>query len=105
MAAMLKTRSALLGAAALAAMALAPAALMATAVDATPSARATATKAAPQHGSATPTSPEQRAAWLRVRGSFHGRRTWPGRGWTVAHDRRMARKRRNVIKARRAGRG
>lgn len=105
MPAMLKARSALLGAAALAAMAFAPA-VMAPAMDVAPGARAaSATKAAPKHGNTTPASPEQRAAWLRVRGSFHGRRTWPGRGWTVAHDRRMARKRRAVVKARRASRG
>lgn len=39
--------------------------------------------------------------WRRTRGR---RRTFPGLGWSVAHDRRMAKKRRQVIKARRAKR-
>lgn len=50
-------------------------------------------------------SPEQRAAFRNSRNGYSWHRRWPGRGWTVAHDRRMARKRRNVAKARRAGRG
>ena len=33
-----------------------------------------------------------------------GRRTYPGRGWPVAHDRRMARKRRNQSRNRAAHR-
>jgi hypothetical protein len=78
---------------------------MPTTADSSPVARTMeATKGVPKHGSKTPTSPEQRAAWLRTRGS-RARGGYPKPGWTVAHDRRMARKRRNVIKARRAARG
>lgn len=33
-----------------------------------------------------------------------GPRRWPGRGWSVAHDRRMARKRRNKLANRKAQR-
>ena len=39
--------------------------------------------------------------WRRRSGP---RRTFPGYGWSVAHDRRMAKKRRQVLKARRAKR-
>jgi hypothetical protein len=72
---------------------------MPTTADSSPVARTMeATKGVPKHGSKTPTSPEQRAAWLRTRGS-RARGGYPKPGWTVA------RKRRNVIKARRAARG
>jgi hypothetical protein len=33
-----------------------------------------------------------------------GTKRWPGRGWSVAHDRRMAKKRRNQLKNRRVQR-
>ena len=65
----------------------------------------TASQGAPKSSHKAPVSPEQRAAWLRVRSSRAARRRFGGLGWSVAHDRRMARKRRNVIKARRAKRG
>jgi hypothetical protein len=71
-----------------------------------PSARAlSAASTTPKHGNKAPASPEQRAAWLRVRSNRAASRRFGGLGWPVATDRRMARKRRNVIKARRAKRG
>ncbi|MFG6462294.1 hypothetical protein ACG04Q_12000 [Roseateles sp. DXS20W] len=101
---MRSTRSTLLAFAAMAAAALGSGVTVATQEGTT--ARAEAVQAAaPKHANKAPTSPEQRAAWLRVRGHAAASRRFPGRGWTVAHDRRMARKRRNVIKARRANRG
>lgn len=105
MPAMLKSsRSSLLAASALMAMALAPGMQPASAHDGPAARTAAATPAAPKHSTKAPTSPEQRAAWMRVRSNGAASRRFPGRGWSVAHDRRMARKRRNVIKARRAGR-
>lgn len=51
------------------------------------------------------TSPEQRAilqAWKALRST---RRTYPTQGWSVMHDRRMARKKRNRTANRAAHRG
>lgn len=44
-------------------------------------------------------------AFLSGHGRSANRRTFPGLGWTVAHDRRQAKKRRNRIRNRRAQRG
>lgn len=44
----------------------------------------------------------QRMPGIRAR---HGRRRMPGLGWSVAHDRRMAKKRRNRARHRQACKG
>jgi len=105
MPAMLKTRAALLAATTLA-FAAGMGSPPTSVADTAPALRgSTVTAGVPKHTQRAPTSPEQRAAWLRVRSNGAASRRFPGRGWPVAHDRRMARKRRNVIKARRAKRG
>jgi len=105
MPAMLLARASLLAASALA-FASGMGAASAPAVDATPALRnSTVAASTPKQVPRSQSSPEQRAAWLRVRANGGASRRFPGRGWSVAHDRRMARKRRNVIKARRAMRG
>lgn len=49
-----------------------------------------------------PATPSLESIFGRGFPASAGSRTWPGLGWPVAHDRRMARKRRNVLKNRRA---